>query len=283
MVASVSEPNLHVPMLPPRSPTEQPPLPPKGPSKPVLPPRTQPPPVVPPRGRSNKDKMLVQSTSWIGGLEGPQSPLHLDRHRSPSLDIGTPIVGHLSKKPPPPPIQYNNDRVPHQRSPPLADSVKAAPPRFAPTENGGHHKTPLPLPSTPSPETSPTTVDGKLQQDHVATSSLRGSGKSPAPPPPVTSSSLQSSGDYPPYDKLAPIRGGEFPPYDRLKPITVLPPPPSQLPSKPSHIPSVPPLPPRSTVDAHTLSEKDVRPPLPPKLPPKTPGTNAIPAKGPGV
>ena len=258
MVASVSDPNL--PVIPPRSPPGQPPIPPK-PSAPCTPP------VVPPRTKSSKDKMLVQSVSWIGGLEGSPSPLHLDRHRSPSLDVGTPLVGHLSKKPPPRPIQHNSDRVPHQRSPPLADSMKAAPPHFAPTENGGHHKSPLPLPSTPSPDTPPTlqtTADEKMQQDHVATS-LRGFGKNPAPPPPVTNS---SGGDYPPYDKLAPIGGGEFPPYDRLKPITVLPLPPPQLPSKPSHMSSVPPLlPPRSTVDAQTLTEKDVRPPLPPKVP----------------
>ena len=136
-----------------------------------------------------------------------------------------------------------------------------------PAENGGYHKSPVPLPSTPSPDISPTLQESKSHHQP------RGYGKPPALPPPTNDSpSHSASGDYPPYDRLIPIAQGDFPAYDRLKPITLLSYPPS--PNPPSEVESVPPIPSRTASDVQPLK------PNPPPVPPKQPKAPPIPPKG---
>lgn len=131
-----------------------------------LPPR--PAPLLPPRKpRGGKDNMLVQSFSYVDGLNSQPPP---DRHRSPSIDV--PVNQYAYKRAPALPF----------------------------TENGSHYKT---LPPFTTLDTPTASSDSHLYQDST-TNSPQGFGKPPAPPPPATSSSTQS-GDYPPYDKLTPI------------------------------------------------------------------------------
>ena len=224
---------------------QQPPLPPKPSNEtmvhkelvtntPTLPPRM--PPLLPPRDRSAKDKILVQSASWIGGLESPQTPQRLDRHHSTSHDVGYCAGGQYLHKP----------------------DISL------PAENGSYHKSPIPLPSTSSPDLSPclqTTSNSKPQQHEPSLS--RGYGKPPPLLPLTTSSHSQSvSGDYPPYDKLAPLATGEHPAYDRLAPITLLPYP--QLPNNSPQVEQAPPVPSRSATDTQSLNNRP--PPIPPKI-----------------
>lgn len=169
----------------------------------------------------------------------------MDRHRSPSVDVGLP-VGSLRKTVP------VSDRLTHH----LSDVGR----HF---ENGGHHQSPMPLPpsTTPSPDTSPTQKASFDEQ----VASLSQANQEPPPPAYLK----LASGDYPPYDRLAPL--GDFPAYDRLTPITVLP----QLPSKASSVDPAPPVPSRSTVS----TVDDSRPSLPPK-PLKPNSVPPIPPKG---
>jgi son of sevenless-like protein len=222
----------------------QPPLPPR-PNEtvpPDLPPRS--PPVLPPRCKP-KDRVLLQSASWVAGLEAPGTPSQFDHpHHSSSFDARLQSCSQSAPKKPMP-LPYNRTSYDPESS--VLHSY------HVPSENGGQYKAPFPLPtSTPSPDTSPTLLpsDRRPHPEHVTRSFF----KPPAPLPPTHSS---SSGDYPPYDKLAPFGTGEDSAYDRLIP----------LPSKPPQFDAAPPLPPR------LATETD--PSLPPSLPPKPTKTTA--------
>lgn len=211
------------PMLPPKPKTSDLDL-----NVPDLPPRS--PPVIPPRKpRGGKDNMLVQSLSYVDGLNSQPPSQTGDRHRSPSLDV-------VSL-----PVRY----------PPRKATAPAL------MENGSHYKPSLTPPALDTPTAS---SNSHLHHDNMATLP-QGFGKPPAPPPPASSSSTHS-GDYPPYDKLAPIGSN----YERLIPIT--------LPRKPTLVESVPPLPPRSATEIQPLPGK-AAPPRPPKG--SSPVVNSVP------
>lgn len=140
--------DLNVPDLPPRSP-------------PVIPPRK------PPRGGKDNMLQLMQSFSYVDGLNSQPPPQTGERHRSPSLDVQ--LHRYVHRKATAPPL----------------------------TENGSHYKPSLPLPAMDTPTAS---SNSHLPHDNMP----QGFGKPPAPPPPASCPSTQS-GDYPPYDRLRPI------------------------------------------------------------------------------
>ena len=253
-------------MLPPRQPKTLSGSEPNSPSPSSLPPHSslvpnpcppsdaasvQAPPVPPKPKIPIKDRVLLQSASWVGGIETPSTPPHFERHHSSSVDFGSSAFSQLAHKKPAPLPQETSH---HDASLPFS--------RLFSSENGGQHKLPKPPPtSTPSPDTSPTPLTSSESRPfHGAF--RKGFQKPPAPPPP-TSSASHLGKDYPTYDKLTPLAAGEYPPYDRLAPVTVLP-----SPEKPVQFDPAPPLPPRRPSrppKPNKVARDSSVPPIPPK------------------